>query len=150
MLARYKFFYEWDWTAAESESQRAITLSPNNPDVRWLSCLLLYSTKRTDEAVAQIERALLLDPFNLSFQTLLGCQLLSRRRYDDAIAQFQKPLAAEPNFPWAHSGLWSAFHINGMTEEALAEAERTLRCLEIVKSRRPWRMAMPSPATEVP
>jgi len=126
MLARYKLFYEWDWAAAEGESQRAIALNPNNSDIGFAYLWLLWSTKRAAETMAQLEHALELDPFNLSFQTLLGWQLIYRHRYNDAIAQFRKTLAAEPNFPWAHWGLWSSFHLKGMTEEALAEAKQYL------------------------
>ncbi len=126
MLARYKFFYEWDWAAAESESQRAIALNPNNPDIGFAYLWLLWSTRRPAEAMVQLEHALELDPFNLSFQTLLGWQFTYRHRYGDAIAQFRKTLATEPNFPWAHWGLWSGFHLKGITEQALAEAKQYL------------------------
>ncbi len=69
--------------------------------------------------MAQIERALELDPFNDLYQALYGVDLMSARRYDDSIAQFRKALRTSPGNPVALIQLSSAFHLNGMYEEAL-------------------------------
>lgn len=122
ILARIKLFYEWDWPAAEKESQRAIALNPQSAEVGLAYCFLLLSTKRFAEATVQIERVLELDPLHLYFQSLRGCELLYVSRYDEAIGWFRKALATEANFVWPYWGLWSAFHQKAMFEEALAEA----------------------------
>jgi TolB-like protein len=124
MLARFKLFYEWDWATAESESHQAIALNPNSPDVGFAYWWLLLVTKRFAAAMKQAEHALDLDPFNSTFQWILGWQLLFEGRYDNSIAQFNKVRATQPNFPMAHWGLWSSFHRNGMTEQALVEAKQ--------------------------
>jgi len=126
VLARFRFFYDWDWAAVESKSRQAMALSPNNPDIGFAYWWLLIATKQFARATEQAERALSLDPFNSTFQWVLGWQLLLEHRYDEAIAQLKKIVATEPNFPWAHWTLWSAYHRAGMPEQALAAARQFL------------------------
>ena len=123
-LAGYLYWYEWDWAGAETEFRRAIELNPNYPDARIFYSRFLTAMRRPEEAMAEIRRALELDPFNYLFQYVYGLDLLDMRRYDDTVAQFRKTLRTEPNFPWAHRGLWLAFHQKRMHEEALAAAEK--------------------------
>ena len=124
VLANARHWYEWDWAGAETEFRRAIELNPNYPDARIFYSRFLTAMRRPEEAMAEIRRALELDPFNYLFQYVYGLDLLDMRRYDDAVAQFRKTLRTEPNFPWAHRGLWLAFHQKRMYEEALAAAEK--------------------------
>ncbi|TDI11404.1 MAG: tetratricopeptide repeat protein [Acidobacteria bacterium] len=124
VLANARYWYEWDWAGAETEFRRAIELNPNYPDARIFYSRFLTAMRRPEEAMAEIRRALELDPFNYLFQYVYGLDLLDMRRYDDAVAQFRKTLRTEPNFPWAHRGLWLAFHQKRMYEEALAAAEK--------------------------
>lgn len=126
VLARFKMMYEWDWAAAESESQQAMLLDPNNPDVGFAYWWCLLATNRFGEAMKQAERALKLDPFNLAFQAQLGHQFLFEGRYDDAIKQFRKTLTLEPNMPFAHAGLLSGFNQKRSTEDAMAAAKQYL------------------------
>ncbi len=126
ILARYKIAFEWDRAAAESESQKAMALDPNNPDVGFAYWWCLLLTKRFAEALKQAEYTLKLDPFNLGFQAQLGHQFLFEGRYDDAIKQFRKTLASEPNMPWAHAGLLSGFNQKRSTEDALTAAKQHL------------------------
>ena len=78
--------------------------------------------RRHDEASVKIKRALELDPLNALPQTVYGGHLLFRGRYDEAIDQYQKTLKLEPNYSMVHNGLWAAYHLKGMFEEALVEA----------------------------
>jgi Tfp pilus assembly protein PilF len=126
VLARYKMGYERDWATAESESQRAMALAPNNSDVGFAHLWFLLANKRFAEAMKRIEHALKLDPFNLAIQTQLGWQFLYEGRCDDAIIQFRKTLALAPTNTWAHQGLLSCFNQKQRTEEALTAAKKHL------------------------
>ena len=79
--------------------------------------------------MAEIERALELDPFNSFFQSTFGLHLLFLRRYDDTIAQSQKVLRTEPNMPFEHGKLSTAFHQKGMHEEELVETKKRFAVL---------------------
>jgi tetratricopeptide (TPR) repeat protein len=126
ILARFKMALEWDWAAAETESQHAMALDPHNPNVGFAHWWFLLITKRFAEATKQAEQSLRLDPFNVSFQALLGFQLLWEGRCDDAIGQFRKTLASAPNFPWALQGLLSCVNQKNETEDALTAAKQYL------------------------
>lgn len=124
-----KFLYEWDWSGAESEFQRAIQLNPNYADAHSFYSDFLISMRRFEEAAAESERALELDPLSSFLHCFRGWHLVYLRQYDDAIAQLQKTLSADPNFSSAHLGLWGAFHQKGMLEEALEEAKKFFAAL---------------------
>jgi TolB-like protein/Tfp pilus assembly protein PilF len=126
ILARFKMALEWDWAAAETESQHAMALDPHNPNVGFAHWWFLLITKRFAEATKQAEQSLRLDPFNVSFQALLGFQLLWEGRCDDAIGQFRKALASAPDLPWALQGLLSCVNQKNETENTLMTAQQYL------------------------
>jgi len=51
--AAIKFFYRWDWDAAEKESQRAIELNPSFAEARHLHAYILETLNRTDESLQE-------------------------------------------------------------------------------------------------
>jgi TolB-like protein/tetratricopeptide (TPR) repeat protein len=114
-------FQEFDWAGAGLESERAIELNPNYPDVRAFYSHYLNIMRRPKEAMRQIERALELDPFNTLFQGLYAVDLVFVGRHDDAIATARNALRAQPDAEVARYALWAAFFCKGMSREALAE-----------------------------
>jgi TolB-like protein/tetratricopeptide (TPR) repeat protein len=122
--ANLKFVYEWDWTGAETEFQRAMQLNPNYADAHFFYSDFLISMKRPEEATAEMDRALELDPLNSFFHCFVGWHLVYSRRYDDAIAQLSRTLKAEPDFSSVRLGLWGAFYQKRMYDEALEQARR--------------------------
>jgi TolB-like protein/DNA-binding winged helix-turn-helix (wHTH) protein len=117
------FWVERDWSAAQREFERAIELDPRCTDWRQAYYYFLAVRNRLEEAVAEIHRCLDSDPLNPRYHSDLAWMYLFRRRYGDAIAQFQKVLKTEPNWWDAHQGLWQAFHMKGMYDEAFTEAK---------------------------
>jgi serine/threonine-protein kinase len=117
-------FQEFEWAGAVSESERAIELNPNYPDVRAFYSHYLNIMHRPKEAMRQIERALELDPFNTLFLGLYAVDLVFVGRHDDAIAAARKALRAQPDAEVARYALWAAFFCQGMFGEALAEDKK--------------------------
>ena len=117
---------EWDWDTNEREFRRTIELDPNLAEVRAFYSHLLVALKRPDEAVSQAERAMQLDPLNAFNQALYGTILYFVRRYDEAIVQFQSALKTSPALPVAQCGLWRAFNMKGIPDQALVGAEACL------------------------
>jgi serine/threonine-protein kinase len=118
----YKFYYEWNWEAAERDYRRAIELRPHSAEMRGFYWEFLVAMNRMAEAEQQIQRYTELDPFNSYVQMARGLFLLSARRFDEAILQFDKVLASDMDFGPAHLGLWQAYHHEGRHAEALASA----------------------------
>ncbi len=128
-LANIASLYEHDWSAAECEFRRGLALNPNNADGHFMYADFLISMKRIDEWNTEVHKTLELDPFNPFFRCFYGWHLVYLQRYEKAIAQFRDVLATVPDFSSAHMGLWGAFYMKGMWEEALAEARKFFAAL---------------------
>jgi serine/threonine protein kinase/tetratricopeptide (TPR) repeat protein len=123
-LGNLTALYDWDWSLAEKEFQRAIQLNPGSAEAHFYYADLLISMKRSGEAMAEDRRALELDPLNSFLQCFVAWHMVYERRHDEAMGQLRKVLAAEPDFSSAHLGLWGVFHRKGWYEESLAEAKK--------------------------
>ncbi len=97
-----KRFYEWDWSGAEREFQRAIELNPNHAEAHHQYAALLAGLGRHDQALAEIQRARELEPLNLLINTHVGWILGIAGRHDAALEQFRKTNEMDPNFAHAY------------------------------------------------
>ena len=125
-LAGLRFFYEWNWLAAENEFKRALELSPNQPTAHQWYCEYLELMGRHDEALAEIKQARETDPLSLIVNTTEGWLFYSARQYDLAISAYDKTLEIEPSFASAHFRLGEAYEQKGMYEQAISEFKRAL------------------------
>ena len=76
---------------AETHSELALAMNPNDPRIVAQRGELLTWLGRPDEGVEWIERAMRVDPFGAPGRAhLLGRALYTARRYDDAIDAFKK------------------------------------------------------------
>jgi len=118
------FFYDWDWSAAESELKKALELAPNSADAQRAYAHLFSITGRHDKAVAEGRRARELDPLSLITNALEGQFLFYAGRDAEAIDRLQKTLEIEPNFWIAHNGLGRVYLRQGRFAEAVAELNK--------------------------
>jgi TolB-like protein/DNA-binding winged helix-turn-helix (wHTH) protein len=81
-LARIKAEYDWDWSGAEREFQRAMELNPRYATAHQWYGDVLATMGRPEEAVAHYERALELDPLSLAINMILGQALYHARQSD--------------------------------------------------------------------
>ena len=125
-LAWTKAFYDWEWSGAEREFQRAIELNPSYADAYLMYGAALRKMGRVEEAVAEYQRAEELDPLSLSSGTFLGITFYEGRQYDRAIEQEGKTLELDPKFPNANAFLGYAYTQKSMHKEAIAEFEKAL------------------------
>jgi len=126
-LAYYQSAIEWDWSGAELEFQRAISLAPDYVTARHWHAYNLASLGRMDEALSEIRRARELDPVSVNISTDVGQILYFAERYDEAISQYLKALALDPGFRVAHVRLSEAYTQTGKHEEAAAELKEVIR-----------------------
>jgi Tfp pilus assembly protein PilF len=68
-LAGIRFYYNWDWSAAEKEFTRSLELNPSGAETHRLFSLYLASLSHADRAVREIRRAQQLDPFSVNLIT---------------------------------------------------------------------------------
>jgi serine/threonine-protein kinase len=119
-LGIVKIWYDWDWTGAEHECQRAVALNPNSGDAHRACALLRFSTGRLPEAVAAIKRAREFDPLSPINNALEGMILLYAGQDREATARLQRTLELAPNFWVAHVTLGKVYLHQKRYPEALA------------------------------
>jgi TolB-like protein/DNA-binding winged helix-turn-helix (wHTH) protein/Tfp pilus assembly protein PilF len=128
-LAYVKLNYDWDWTGAEAEFKRSLTLNPGYAHGHHWYAHLLLSSGRQDEALAESTRALELDPLSPIINVHLAWHYLYTRQYDRALDQATKTLDLDPSYALAHWYRGLAFGQKGMYVEALRELERARELL---------------------
>jgi tetratricopeptide (TPR) repeat protein len=136
-LARIKAEYDWDWSGAESEFQRAIELNPSYATAYQWHGSVLATMGQPEEAIANYKRALELDPLSPIINGALGQAFYYTRRYDDAIEQEQKTLELDPNLGLARSYLAYAYLFKSMKKETIDECEKRL----VITQRHVWAIA---------
>jgi tetratricopeptide (TPR) repeat protein len=122
-------WYDWVWSAAESELKRAIELKPNYAVAHHWYAEYLSAMGRHGQAFAEIRRAQELDPVSPLLRAIGGEIYRYARRYDEAIEQCRKGLELDSNFGLAHRNLGSGYLGKGMYEEAMAEYEEANRLI---------------------
>jgi TolB-like protein/Tfp pilus assembly protein PilF len=125
-LAFVKTDYDWDWSGAERELQRAIELNPGYARAHALYGYLLYRLGRFEEGIAEGKRGVELDPLSLLDNRILGQAFYNARQYDQSIEQLRKTLDLDPNFPGLHRYLGEAYLQKSMYKEGIAEIEKEL------------------------
>jgi len=123
-LAGVRFYYNWDWSAAEKEFARSLELNPSGAETLRLYSLYLASVDGADQAVREIRRAQQLDPLSLNINTSAGWVFIYTRQYDQAIEQCRKALEIDPDYVSAHDCLGEGYLAKGMFEQAVAEFRR--------------------------
>jgi TolB-like protein/DNA-binding winged helix-turn-helix (wHTH) protein/Flp pilus assembly protein TadD len=136
-LARIKAEYDWDWSGAEREFQRALELNPGYSTAYLWHGSVLETMGLPEEAIANYKRALELDPLSPVINGALGQAFYYTRRYDDAIEQEQKTLELDPNLGLARSFLAYAYLQKSMKKETIDECEKRL----VITQRRAWAIA---------
>jgi DNA-binding winged helix-turn-helix (wHTH) protein/TolB-like protein/tetratricopeptide (TPR) repeat protein len=123
-LANVRYWYDWDWSGAETEFKRAFELSPNYPTSHQLYASYLIVMGRQQEALSEIRQARALDPLSLTVNVHVARILFFSRGYDEAIEQCRKTLEIDPNFGGAHLFLGRSYKEKRMYQEALTELEK--------------------------
>jgi DNA-binding winged helix-turn-helix (wHTH) protein/TolB-like protein/Flp pilus assembly protein TadD len=123
-LGYVRFRYEWNWSGAEEEYQRAIELNPNYATAYQWAALNLAAIGRQDEAISQMRRAEELDPVSLIINSNTEWVLYLARRNDEAITHCQKTLDIDPSFFATHKYLGLLYMKKGMYEQAIAEYQK--------------------------
>jgi serine/threonine-protein kinase len=125
-LATIKLAYDWDWSGAEREFNRAIELNPSDSEAHYQYGYYLAFVGQFDEALREIRRAQELDPVSLVKITGVAQVLFLARRYDEAMAECRKALEMDPNLGFAHWLLGLAYTQKGMYEPAILALQRSI------------------------
>ena len=128
VLSLLRLLNDWNWDAADRESQRAIELAPGDPYVYWKRGVYLRYAGRGEAAVEAHRRAESLDPFSLIAIEEVGWPFYYSRRFADAVEQFRRAAELEPKWDQLFFGLGLALAQQQRYEEAI-DAMRTATTL---------------------
>jgi len=121
------FWYDWNWSAAESELKRALEINPNDISAHQFYGAYLAWTGKLDEGITEGKRSLELDPLSVQANTYLGMSYYFAREYDHAIQQFQKTVEVNPDYWFARIFLGRVYEQKGRLAEAISEFEQAKR-----------------------
>jgi len=118
--------YDWNWSGAEHEYQRALELNPNYSEAHHGYATMLLAAGRSTEAIAEIRRAQELDPVLTPLQVNVGVVYSCLGRHDEAIEQLRNTAELNPQNSYARHELGMAYLREGMYSEALANLEKAV------------------------
>jgi serine/threonine protein kinase/Tfp pilus assembly protein PilF len=124
VAAYLKTLWDFDWTGAEREFQRALELSPSSADTYDLYGRMCSGLGRYDEAIALERRAQELDP--LAHRLDVATTQLRAGRYDEAARGAARALEIDPVHDRALATLGWAYLKMGKTDEGLVALERAV------------------------
>jgi tetratricopeptide (TPR) repeat protein len=117
-------WYEFKWTEAEKEIQRALQLNPKSWRARELNASLLVSLGRFDDAIAQARLLTQSDPLSARYADTLGRTLFFAKRYDEAVDVFQNSLRLDPTIWETYSLLGQAYLKKQSFPDAIAQFKK--------------------------
>jgi TolB-like protein/Tfp pilus assembly protein PilF len=126
-LSLLRLLNNWDWRAAEWESDRAVTLAPGDAYVHWKRGVCLRYAGRSDEAVSAHRYAEFLDPFSVVAIQEVGWALYYGRRFDEAVEQFHKAVELEPRWDQLYFGLGQTLVQQRRYDQAIVALETAAR-----------------------
>ena len=122
-LAWCLFIYEWNWTEAVAEFERAIALDPAYATAHQWYAFALASRGELDKALVEGHTAQELDPSSVSARRSLAWLYYYARRFGQARYHLERALAMNPAAEETYRVLGLTLAMDGQA----AEAERVLR-----------------------
>ena len=116
--------FDWDWTGAAREFQRALALDPGNVDARHLFAILLLSQGRYQEAAPELTRTLAADPLLAEASMTFGRVYLGMGQPDRALPYLREAVDLSPMFSFGREQLGHAYLQQRKHDEAIAEFQR--------------------------
>ena len=123
-LAALLWLDDWDWTKAEIEFKRSLSLSPTYPTANHWYAEYIMTMARHEEAMARVKKSQDLDPLSLIISVAVGWGLYHARRYSEAIDQLRRTIELDPNYPVTYWILGLLLRKTGCHELAVVEGEK--------------------------
>ncbi len=122
-LGLIHLFYDWDWTAAAAELDRALALAPGSARILHYRSVASSAIGQWDASIRELNASLALDPLYPAAYNSLGRTQLRMRRWSEAEAAFGRTLEGAPNFALTRFLLATALLFRGDKEAALKQIE---------------------------
>jgi len=119
-LGKLAFFYEWDLPKAENELKRAIQLDPNHVASHVMYAVLLATSGRREDGLAEMRSAKELDPASQLTDGIGVFVFYLARQYDQAIEQGNNTIELYPGSTVAYDWLGASYEKRGLYHQANA------------------------------
>jgi TolB-like protein/Tfp pilus assembly protein PilF len=120
-LAWIKTTHDWDWSGAEAEYQKALSLDPANVGLINGMATLATTLGKVTEAIHLHEKAIELDPLRVAARVNLGVALMFANQPREAIVSLKKALDLNSGLPIVHRQLGLCYLL--LNEQAAAVKE---------------------------
>ena len=119
--AKIALLARWDWHAAKTSIDTAMSLNPASPLVRVSAAWLYEYAGDHTRASTELQEALLLLPHSPGLQLLLGRFLVMMRDYERAIEHLSQLLEDDRQFDLARQHRAEAYVLAGRPEQAIGD-----------------------------
>ena len=127
-LGAVKHFLEWDWGGAAKCYSRALELDSRLAYVHiWRATVLVVSTPRRDEAIAEFASAMKSEPDSGVIAYTAAINHYWARDPDTAAELIERALELEPNAYFAHWVRGRIYSVKGLHEEAISATMRAVQ-----------------------
>jgi TolB-like protein/cytochrome c-type biogenesis protein CcmH/NrfG len=116
---------QWDWSGARADYERALSLGPEDVDVKRYYASFLRTVGRLPEAIAVFRETVKLDPLNSRGWTGLGAVYIASGQLALAREALNRSLEINPEQNFAAAWLGVALLVDGQPAVALASFERS-------------------------
>ncbi len=120
------FYFQWDWSGAEQEWDRALQSRGGGfvPDFLTSRALQRWALSRTDEALALARKARELDPLSPGFILKEADFLLQTGQLDPASRLYEGVIGTDPDDSRAYFGLAEVRRLQGRFDDAIDSLRR--------------------------
>jgi TolB-like protein/Tfp pilus assembly protein PilF len=125
-LARIRWKYEWNWTAAEATFKRAIELDPSAAAAHESYFDYLSAMGRHDEAFVELQRAAALDPVSFTINYDFGLHFARTGDVARAVDRLQRASELDPSSGFVHHLLGQVYASQRRYGESIAELEKAV------------------------
>ncbi len=119
-MATVRWWFDWDFKAAERDFKRAIGMNPNFALAQVWYGNFLATLGRFEESLYHTRFGQQIDPLSPGTNIIAGNSLLLMGHYDLAIEEYRRVLEIEPNKPLALWYLGVTYGAKSLYEDALA------------------------------
>jgi eukaryotic-like serine/threonine-protein kinase len=120
-------FYDWDWSKAEQEFRRAISLNSNDPSAHLGYAFLLSSLGQHERGIAEAKQAVELDPLDIANRSALSQQYELAHQFDAAVRECNETIKIDPEFAPIYEDLALNYTHSGDYDRAIAAAQQGIR-----------------------
>jgi serine/threonine protein kinase len=122
--AYLRWNYAWDWTGAQTDFQRALSINPSDSSLEQRYAYFLFDLGRLPESIAANKNSIAIDPLYAYAWQLLGYALTASRDFAGAHQAIRRALEIQPTDSYSLSALGTLQLLEGNASDALNTFER--------------------------